>query len=130
MIVPWRDRARAGAADHGPRPGGDGCTAVLAASVVLQGSRLGKLIEGALPEQKGKMHIGGVTWRLRALVDIVTDEPSPISVDGLQIVDPEGTVVLDVPHLDAKIKLRTLIAGGSFSIHDLRVPVALWRFSR
>ena len=37
--------------------------------------------------------------------------------------------MLDVPHLDAKVKLRTLIAGGSFSIHDLRVPVALWRFA-
>ena len=103
--------------------------AVLAASVVLQGSRLGRLIESTLPENKGKIHIGGVTWRLRALADIVTDEPTPITVDGLQIVDPEGTVVLDVPHLDAKVKLRTLIAGGSFSIHDLRVPVALWRFA-
>ena len=51
-------------------------TVVLAASVVLQGSRLGKLIESTLPEQKGKLHIGGVTWRLRALIDIVTDEPS------------------------------------------------------
>jgi hypothetical protein len=103
--------------------------AVLAASIVLQGSRLGRLIESTLPENKGKIHIGGVTWRLRALADIVTDEPTPITVDGLQIVDPEGTVVLDVPHLDAKVKLRTLIAGGSFSIHDLRVPVALWRFA-
>jgi hypothetical protein len=34
-----------------------------------------------------------------------------------------------VPHLDCKVKLRTLVAGGSFSIHDLRVPVALWRFA-
>ncbi len=85
--------------------------AVLAASVVLQGSRLGRLIESTLPENKGKIHIGGVTWRLRALVDIVTDEPTPITVDGLQIVDPEGTVVLDVPHLDAKVKLRTLNRG-------------------
>ena len=103
--------------------------AVLAASIVLQGSRLGRLIESTLPENKGKLHIGGVTWRLRALADIVTDEPTPITVDGLQIIDPEGTVVLDVPHLDAKVKLRTLIAGGSFSIHELRVPVALWRFA-
>jgi len=103
--------------------------AVLAASIVLQGSRLGRLIESTLPENKGKLHIGGVTWHLRALTDIITDEPTPIAVDGLQIIDPEGTVVLDVPHLDAKVKLRTLIAGGSFSIHELRVPVALWRFA-
>jgi autotransporter translocation and assembly factor TamB len=102
--------------------------AVLAASVVLQGPRLGKLIEGALPPNAGKLSIGGVEWHLRALVDLVTDAPSPIAVDGLKIVDPEGTVVLDVPHLDARVKLRTLI-GGSFSIHDLRVPKVLWRFA-
>ena len=103
--------------------------AVLAASVVLQGPRLGRLIEGALPKNRGQLHIGGVTWHLRALTDIVTDEPSPIALDGLQIVDPEGKVVLDVPHLDAKVKLRTLV-GGSFSIHELRVPVAMWRFAQ
>jgi translocation-and-assembly-module (TAM) inner membrane subunit TamB-like protein len=102
--------------------------AVLAASVVLQGPRLGKLIEGALPPNAGKLQLGGVEWHLRALVDLVTDAPSPISVDGLKIIDPEGTVVLDVPHLDARVKLRTLI-GGSFSIHDLRVPKVLWRFA-
>lgn len=102
---------------------------VLGASVVLQGPRLGRLIEGSLPANRGKLHIGGVTWSLRALLDLVTDEPSPIAVDGLQIVDPEGTVVLDVPHLTARVKLRTLI-GGSFSIHELRAPVATWRFAQ
>jgi hypothetical protein len=102
---------------------------VLAASVVLQGPRLGHLIEGALPASAGKMHIGGVTWHLRALVDLVTDAPSPIAVEGLQIVDPEGAVVLDVPSLEAKVKLRTLI-GGSFSIQELRIPKILWRFAQ
>ena len=102
--------------------------AVLAASVVLQGPRLGHLIEGALPANAGKIHIGGVSWHLRALGDLVTDAPSPIAVEGLQIVDPEGTVVLDVPYLEAKVKLRTLI-GGSFSIEELRVPKVLWRFA-
>ncbi len=70
---------------------------VLAASVILQGPRLGHLIESALPANRGKLEIGGVTWSLRALVDILTDAPSPITVDGLRILDPEGTVVLDVP---------------------------------
>jgi autotransporter translocation and assembly factor TamB len=103
--------------------------AVLAASVVLQGPRLGRLIEGSLPPNAGKLHIGGVTWHLRALVDLLTDAPSPIAVEGLQIVDPEGAVVLDVPYLEAKVKLRTLIKG-SFSIHELRVPKILWRFAQ
>jgi autotransporter translocation and assembly factor TamB len=101
---------------------------VLGASIVLQGPRLGRLIEGALPANKGKLQIGGVTWHLRALADIISDEPSPVAVDGLRIIDPEGTVVLDVPHLEARVKLRTLI-GGSFSIHDLRAPRVLWRFA-
>ena len=103
--------------------------AVLAASVVMQGPRLGSLIQGALPENRGKLAIGGVNWSLRALVDLMTDAPSPISLDGLRITDPEGTVVLDVPHLEAKVKLRTLI-GGSFSIHELKVGKAMWRFAQ
>jgi len=103
--------------------------AILAASVILQGSRLGRLIEGALPANRGKLEIGGVTWRLRALTDLITDSPSPITVDGLRILDPEGTVVLDVPHLEARVRLRTLV-GGSFAIHDLRIPRASWRFAR
>src|SRR3954469_14703414 len=102
---------------------------VLAASVILQGPRLGHLIESALPANRGKLEIGGVTWSLRALVDILTDAPSPVTVDGLRILDPEGTVVLDVPHLEARVKLKTLIAG-SFSIHDLHVPRATWRFAQ
>jgi autotransporter translocation and assembly factor TamB len=102
---------------------------IVAASVVLQGPRLARIIQGALPESRGKLSFGGVEWSLRALFDIITDAPSPIAVDGLRIIDPEGTIVLDVPHLDAKIKLRTLIAG-SFSIHDLKVGKATWRFAQ
>jgi TamB, inner membrane protein subunit of TAM complex len=103
--------------------------AVLAASVVLQGPRLGAMIQGALPENRGRLMIGGVGWSLRALVDLLTDAPSPISVDDLKIVDPEGTVVLDVPHLEASVRLRTLIAG-SFAIHDLKVGKIIWRFAQ
>ncbi len=104
-------------------------TAVLGASVVLQGPRLGAIIQAALPQNRGKLLIGGVVWSLRALGDLITDAPSPIGLDGLKIIDPEGTVVLDVPHLEARVKLRTLLAG-SFSIHDLKVGKATWRFAK
>ena len=103
--------------------------AVLGASVFLQGARLGRIVQGALPANRGRIELHGINWSLRALVDILTDTPSPIAIDGLRIVDPEGTVVLDVPHLDARVKLRTLVRG-SFSIHDLRVPKATWRFGQ
>ncbi|HEY8925961.1 MAG TPA: hypothetical protein VIU64_16365, partial [Polyangia bacterium] len=103
--------------------------AILVASVVLQGPRLAGLISGVLPQNRGKLEIGGITWSLRALADMVTDVPSPVGVDGLRIIDPEGVVVLDVPHLEARVKLRTLI-GGSFSIHDLKIGKAMWRFAQ
>ncbi|HSS38738.1 MAG TPA: hypothetical protein VLT58_08210, partial [Polyangia bacterium] len=102
---------------------------VLTASAVLQGPRLGRLIESVLPPFAGKLHIGGVTWRLRALQDLITDAPTPIAVDDLRITDPEGTVVLDVPHLDAQVRLRSLLKGN-FAIETLRVPQALWRFAQ
>ena len=103
--------------------------AILVAAVVLQGPRLAGLISGVLPKNRGKLEIGGITWSLRALADIVTDVPSPVGVDGLRIIDPEGVVVLDVPHLEARVKLRTLI-GGSFSIHELKIGKAMWRFAQ
>ncbi len=53
----------------------------------------------------------------------------PIAVDDLRITDPEGTVVLDVPHLDARVRLRSLLKGN-FAIETLRVPQALWRFAQ
>ena len=52
---------------------------MLVASVVLQGPRLAALIQGALPHNRGKLELGGVTWSLRALADLVTDAPSPIT---------------------------------------------------
>ena len=101
---------------------------VLAARVVLQGSLLGRVIGGALPKNRGVLSLGGVHWTLRAIPDLVTDAPTPIEVDGLKIVDAEGVTVLDVPHLSARVKLRTLI-GGSFSISQLRAGQAFWRFA-
>jgi len=101
---------------------------VVGARLLLQGPRLGALIGGLLPENRGKLTLGGVHWSLRALPDLVTDTPTPISVDGLRIVDAEGVTVLDVPHLEARVKLRTLV-GGSFAISELRASQAFWRFA-
>jgi hypothetical protein len=102
--------------------------AVLAAWALLQGPRLGRLIGKSLPENRGKLEIGGVRWHLRALIDLATDAPSPIAVDGLRIIDPDGQVVLDVPHLEARVQLRTILKG-SFAIHELRAATVNWRFA-
>lgn len=103
--------------------------AVLAANIVLQGERLGSFVTGVLPKKRGKLILGGIHWRLRAIADLVTDTPSPVVIDGLKIVDPEGTLVLDVPHLTADVPLRSLI-GGNIAIHNLKVGKSSWRFGK
>jgi len=67
---------------------------------VLQGPRLGRLIEGALPANAGKMHLGGVTWHLRAIADLVTDAPveaiNPgdiVEVRSGELIPADGVVI-------------------------------------
>src|SRR5262245_40745322 len=94
--------------------------ALAAATIVLQGERLGALAGKFIPPMKGKIEVRAVRWSPRAFPGLLTDRPTPISVDGLKITDPEGTTVLDVPHLDVKVPLRSLI-GGDVRLMDLVV---------
>src|SRR3954449_3294763 len=74
-----------------------------AAVLVLQGERLVWLANKFIPPMRGKIEVKAVHWRARALVDLLTDRPTPVTVDGLRITDPEGTVVFEAPHLSVKI---------------------------
>jgi autotransporter translocation and assembly factor TamB len=102
---------------------------VLAAVFVLQGERLASVVRKVLPPMRGKLEVKGVRWHARALVDLLTDRPTPLSLDGLRIIDPEGTVALDVPHLEVKVRARSAL-GGKIYLHDLVLgPGSLWRFA-
>jgi autotransporter translocation and assembly factor TamB len=104
---------------------------VLGAMGVVQGERLAKIVNGVLPEQRGKMHFGAIYWKPRLLYDLVADRATPMVVEGLTITDPEGTVVLDVPHLEVSVRLKALIGGAGIILSDLRVgPDSIWRFSK
>lgn len=104
---------------------------VVGAVFLVQGERLAKIVNGVLPEQRGKMHFGAIYWKARLLYDLVADRATPMVVDGLTIKDPEGTTVLDVPHLEVSVRLKALIAGGGIILSDLRVgPNSVWRFSK
>ena len=104
---------------------------VVGAVLLVQGERLAKIVNGVLPEQRGKMHFNAIYWKPRLLFDLVADRATPMVVDGLTITDPEGTTVLDVPHLEVSVRLKALIAGGGIILSDLRVgPNSLWRFSK
>jgi hypothetical protein len=102
---------------------------VVLAILILQGATLASFIRKVLPPMRGTIEMKAVRWKARALVDLLTDRPTPVVVDGLKISDPEGTVVLEVPHLEVKIRPRSAI-GGKIYLHDLVVsPGSLWRFA-
>ena len=105
---------------------------LLGAIFFVQGERLAKIVNGVLPEMKGSLHFGAITWKPRLLFDLVTDRATPMVVEGLVIKDPEGTTVLDVPHLEVSVRLKTLIAGGGIILSDLHVGPnkSFWAFSK
>ena len=106
-------------------------TVVLGAILFVQGERLAKIVNGVLPEMKGSIHFKAIRWKPRLLYDLVADRPTPMVVDGLLITDPEGTTVLDVPHLEVAVRLKTLIAGGGIILSDLKVgPKSVWLFAK
>ena len=105
--------------------------AVAGAVFLLQGERMGAFVAMVLPEMRGKLEFRSIRWPARLLVDILAKRPTPFSVDGVKFFDPEGTVVVDVPHLDVKIELHQLINGAGLFMHDLEVgPNSYWRFGR
>jgi len=85
---------------------------ILAAILFVQGERLAGIVNGVLPEMKGKIAFKAIGWKPRLLVDLVADRPTPMVVEGLLITDPEGTTVLDVPRLEVSVRLGPLLSGG------------------
>ncbi len=92
---------------------------------------MGAFVGKILPEMRGRMVFGSVYWKPRLLLDLVRKQPTPLVVDGLKIIDPEGAVVLDVPHVTVQVELHQLINGAGLFLHDLQVsPDSYWRFGR
>lgn len=97
--------------------------------LILQGETLAKLVRRIMPPMQGTVELRAVTWRARALIDLLTDRPTPLLVEGLRVTDPEGAVVLDVPHLEVKVRPRSAMRG-QIRLSDLVVSgPASWRFA-
>jgi hypothetical protein len=104
---------------------------LVGAILFVQGGTLAKIVNGVLPEMKGKIQFSSIKWQARLLYDLVADRPTPMVIDGLLITDPEGTTVLDVPHLEVAVRLKPLITGGGIILSDLKVgPKSVWLFGK
>jgi len=104
---------------------------LVGAMIFVQGSRLAAIVNGVLPEMKGRIHFDSIRWKPRLLVDLVTDRATPMVVEGMTITDPEGTTVLDVPKLEVAVRLGPLLSGAGIVLSDLHVgPKSIWYFAK
>jgi len=53
---------------------------LLGAILFVQGERLATIVNGVLPEMKGSLHFGAISWKPRLLFDLVTDRATPINL--------------------------------------------------
>jgi autotransporter translocation and assembly factor TamB len=101
-----------------------------AATALLRGERLGRLVMARLPAFAGTIELRSIDWHPRLWLDLLTDRPTPIVVEGLRIADPEGTDVLRAPRLELKVRPRSVLSGRVF-LHDVKLgPGSFWRFGR
>ena len=84
------------------------CLVIPLAIMVLNGPRLGRMVTDRLPglELQGSIAATSITVRPGAALDLLFDRPSRVVVEGLRIVDPEGTEVLFAPRVQVSIRPR------------------------
>src|SRR3954451_10690708 len=75
------------------------------ASVLIRGPRFGRMIERAIPEMRGKVHVGGGSWTWRAMLSLSRGRPAPVELTDVRITDPEGTEVLRARRVSGVVEL-------------------------
>ena len=86
----------------------------------FHGKALGKFISDAFNKnRRGRMEIGSVTWRPRAIIDYISGQPTPVSVTGLKLYDVQGKLVVDVPYATAMFHIEPLRRNISLVVDDL-----------
>ncbi len=98
------------------------------APIYFRGERFGQLVERALPEWRGRVHVGGGHWNWGTVISLARGRPAAIAFEDVTIVDPEGTEVLHIEHVSARIEAHR--KPTRIIIHDLDIKDARWRFGR
>lgn len=98
------------------------------APVVIRGRRFGRVVEALLPAVRGQIQVGGGSWSWSALLALARGESAPVAIDDVRVVDPEGTEVLFVRHLTARVTLQR--RPWRVRVTDAAVVEGRWRFAR
>jgi hypothetical protein len=96
--------------------------------IYFRGERFGQLVERALPETRGHVHVGGGTWSWSTVIALIRGQPAAVSLDDLTITDPEATEVLHIEHASARVEVHR--KPTVITIHDLEIKDARWRFAQ
>jgi hypothetical protein len=97
------------------------------APLLIRGSRFGTVVGWMLPTMRGKITVGGGRWTWGAVWELVHGRPAPLEIDGLRIVDPEGTEVLRAAHVTVAVEMGR--EPARLILHDLHVSDGLWRMT-
>jgi len=97
------------------------------APLVIRGTRFGTVVGWLLPVTRGKITVGGGRWSWGAVWQFLHGRPAPLELDGLRVVDPEGTEVLRAAHVTVAIEMGR--DPARFILHDLHVTDGLWRMA-
>jgi hypothetical protein len=101
---------------------------VVVAPIYFQGPRFGRLVDSMLPKMQGQVHVGAGHWNWSTVIALVRGRPAPLELEDLTIIDPEGTEVLHVEKVSARIEVHR--DPTRIIVHDLIVTDARWRFAR
>ena len=94
---------------------------------VIRGARFGTVVGRMLPATRGSIAVGGGRWTWGAVWELLHGRPAPLALDGLRVLDPEGTEVLRAAHVTVAVEMGR--APSRLVLHDLRVSDGLWRFA-
>ena len=98
------------------------------APIYFRGERFGQLVERMLPDWRGRVHVGGGHWNWGTVIALVRGRPAAIAFEDITITDPEGTEVLHIEHVSARIEAHR--KPTRIIIHDLDIKDARWRYAR
>ena len=98
------------------------------APIYFRGERFGQLVERMLPDWRGRVHVGGGHWNWGTVISLARGRPAAIAFEDVTITDPEGTEVLHIERVSARIEAHR--QPTRIIIHDLDIKDARWRYAR
>jgi hypothetical protein len=94
---------------------------------VLNGPRLAQLVRERLPPMQGQLKLGAAGLGVTAVPALLLGRPVPFTLDDVEVLDPEGTVVLRAAHVSAAVQVGR--SPWRITIHDLRPGRGTWRMA-